>query len=382
MEDKQIIPLIHQKDTWCKMIIPEEVERKIRLLCREIHNIEWSGILFYKVTGSFEDKNLTVICQDIYQMDIGNGSYTEYTMNPSVASYMLDHDLIDCYQGHIHSHHNMSTFFSGTDTQELKDSGIDTNHFVSLIVNNIGKYTAGITKKVNSKRTVKETFTYNSFNDVEVTGEKEYTTEDSYLEWYNLDIEIQGKINNFEEEVLNRIKEIREEKNKRTLANPSSNANFVRENYSNIPINKAQTSFITNTSRGNQIQKELPFEKEDPIPYGSVKIDKNLVMSIVRQLITCSAVIPSNSTIDIDKWSKAIPKLYADRFGNIKIFKEFAEPYVDFLISYIDEEYIPDDMGPTEISCILAYEVQTVLRTMPKNIWIDTYIEILDDYII
>lgn len=102
MEDKQIIPLIHQKDTWCKMIIPEEVERKIRLLCREIHNIEWSGILFYKVTGSFEDKNLTVICQDIYQMDIGNGSYTEYTMNPSVASYMLDHDLIDCYQGHIH----------------------------------------------------------------------------------------------------------------------------------------------------------------------------------------------------------------------------------------------------------------------------------------
>ena len=380
MEDKQIIPLIHQKDTWCKMIIPEEVERKIRLLCREIHNIEWSGILFYKVTGSFEDKNLTVICQDIYQMDIGNGSYTEYTMNPSVASYMLDHDLIDCYQGHIHSHHNMSTFFSGTDTQELKDSGVDTNHFVSLIVNNIGKYTAGITKKVNSKRTVKETFTYNSFNDVEFTGEKEYTTEDSYLEWYNLDIEIQGKINNFEEEMLNRIKEIREEKNKGVL--PTSNTNFVRENYSNIPTNKTQTSFITNTSRGNQIQKELPFEKEDPIPYGSIKIDKNLVMSIVRQLITCSVVIPSNSTIDIDKWSKDIPKLYTDRFGNIKIFKEFAEPYVDFLISYIDEECIPDGIGPTEMSCILAYEVQTVLRTMPKNIWIDTYIEILDDYII
>lgn len=313
-------------------------------------------------------------------MDIGNGSYTEYTMNPSVASYMLDHDLIDCYQGHIHSHHNMSTFFSGTDTQELKDSGVDTNHFVSLIVNNIGKYTAGITKKVNSKRTVKETFTYNSFNDVEFTGEKEYTTEDSYLEWYNLDIEIQGKINNFEEEMLNRIKEIREEKNKGVL--PTSNTNFVRENYSNIPTNKTQTSFITNTSRGNQIQKELPFEKEDPIPYGSIKIDKNLVMSIVRQLITCSVVIPSNSTIDIDKWSKDIPKLYTDRFGNIKIFKEFAEPYVDFLISYIDEECIPDGIGPTEMSCILAYEVQTVLRTMPKNIWIDTYIEILDDYII
>ena len=30
------------------------------------------------------------------------------------------------------------TFFSGTDTQELRDGGKDTNHFVSLIVNNAG----------------------------------------------------------------------------------------------------------------------------------------------------------------------------------------------------------------------------------------------------
>ena len=117
MEEKQlkvqeVLTLYKRSNITFKMIIPEEVERKIRLLCREIHNIEWSGVLFYEVAGTFEDNNLVITCKDIYQMDIGNGAYTEYTMNPSVATYMLDHDLMDCYQGHIHSHHNMAKQFT------------------------------------------------------------------------------------------------------------------------------------------------------------------------------------------------------------------------------------------------------------------------------
>lgn len=381
MEEKQIITLVPQKDTWCKLIIPEEVERKIRLLCREIHNIEWSGILFYEVSGSFENKDLVVTCKDIYQMDIGNGSYTEYTIPPDVASYMLEHDLMGCYQGHIHSHHQMSTFFSGTDTQELRDGGNDTNHFVSLIVNNARTYTAGITRRIDAKKTIREEFSYKSFNDVEHSGVKEYITEDSYLEWYKMQIEIQGRNNSFEDEMLARIKEIKEEKSKKTTyENKYSGYSLPVKEEHQYP--KMQTSFTTTASKGNQIQKELPFEEESEIPYGRVKLDKNLVNTVLKQLVTCSIIIPSSSTIDLERWSKSVPKLYADRFVNIKIFKEFAEPYIDFLLNYTDYTEAPETLDLTEITCILAYELQSELRKLPKNIWLDTYIEILEDYIL
>lgn len=376
MEEKiQNLPLILQKDTWCKMIIPESVEKKIRLLCREIHNIEWSGVLFYEVSGSFEEKNLTVTCLDIYQMDIGNGAYTEYTMNPSVASYMLDHDLLNAYQGHIHSHHNMSTFFSGTDTQELRDGGNDTNHFVSLIVNNEGTYTAAITRKITSKRTVSEEYSYKSFNDTEYKGAKDYVSEDSYLEWYKLNIEIQGD-NQYEKEMMERIKELKESKNKVNTIRP------VNLNTPDYP-HRAVQSYTTPVGKGNQIQKELPFEEESDIPYGKIKIDDKLIQSLLKQLITCSVIIPNSSSIDLEKWSKAIPKLYSERFGTIHIFKEFAEPYVDFILNYVDGSDLPDTITDVGMAVgLLAYELQERLHKLPKNIWLDAYIEILDDYII
>ena len=46
--------------------------------------------------------------------------------------------------GHIHSHHNMSTFFSGTDTDELHENAVNYLYYLSLIVNFSGKYSAKI----------------------------------------------------------------------------------------------------------------------------------------------------------------------------------------------------------------------------------------------
>ena len=70
-------------------------------------------------------------------------------MSPDVVSYMANNsELLDCQMGLIHSHNNMSTFFSGTDIRTLEEEGLDRNHFVSLIVNNQGSYTAAITRKL------------------------------------------------------------------------------------------------------------------------------------------------------------------------------------------------------------------------------------------
>lgn len=381
MEEKKIeiqkvptIPLIHNTELSYKIIIPESVEKKIRFLCKEIHSIEWSGVLFYDVEGNFEDNSLVVKCLDIYQMDIGNGAYTEYTMNPSVATYMLDHDLMTAYQGHIHSHHSMAAFFSGTDTNELRDGGKDTNHFVSLIVNNAGKYVAGITRKIESTSTIVETCKYSTFGDETKEFTREYTEESKYLEWYKLQVEVQGQTIPFETEMLARIKEIREEKAKTTKT--FSNVNYPQY----TPV--SQPSYPTTLPKMNPLQKELPFEEEMDIPYGKIHIDKKIVDSVIKQMITCSAIIPSESSLDISKWIKSMNTLYTKRFGNIKTFEEFAVNYVSFLIDNTKDEALAEVLDATDMSCILAYDVMTELAKYPSNPWLEAYIKLLDDFVL
>ena len=101
--DKQLLPLFKGEKRDYKIIIPEEIESKIRFLCNKIHAVEWSGTLFYDIEGTFEDNNLVVTCKDIYLMDIGSAAYTEFNMSPDVISYMAQNpELLDYKTGLIH----------------------------------------------------------------------------------------------------------------------------------------------------------------------------------------------------------------------------------------------------------------------------------------
>jgi hypothetical protein len=294
-------------------------------------------------------------------------------MNPSVATYMLDHDLMTAYQGHIHSHHNMAAFFSSTDTNELRDGGKDTNHFVSLIVNNAGKYVAGITRKIESKSSIVETCKYSTFGDEVKEFSRVYTEESEYLEWYKLQVEVQGQVIPFETEMLARIKEIRDEKFKSTKT--FSNVNYPQYKPASQP------SYPTTLPKMNT-QKELPFEEETDIPYGRIHVDKKIVDSVIKQLTTCSAIIPSESSLDISKWIKSMNTLYTKRFGNVKTFEEFAVNYVSFLIDNTKDESLAEVLDATDMSCILAYDVMTELAKYPSNPWLETYIKLLDDFVL
>ena len=101
-------------------------------------------------------------------MDIGTEASTEFDMTPDVISYMTDNDLLDYQVGLIHSHHSMSTFFSGVDTNTLLEEGIDRAHFVSLIVNNKGSYTAGITRRVTATYNIKEVQVLDDNNNLQI----------------------------------------------------------------------------------------------------------------------------------------------------------------------------------------------------------------------
>lgn len=189
----ETLKLIKQDSTY-KIVIPENVEEKIRFLCAQVHEVEWSGILFYKKSGTMEDGSLVITCADIFPMDIGTGTYTEFDNSPDAVSYMCDHPELlapDVYNGLVHSHNNMATFFSGTDTSTLLEEGKDRNHFVSLIVNNAGTYTAAITRKAVKDLTISGTLKYKSFDDTEIElGELEpVKTQSTVVEYFMLEVE-------------------------------------------------------------------------------------------------------------------------------------------------------------------------------------------------
>ena len=369
-----------ENDTCFKLIVPKEVERKIRILCREIHNIEWSGVLFYQVEGSFDNNDLVITCTDIYQMDIGNASYTEYTITPEVSSYMLDHDLLGHYIGHIHSHHNMSTFFSGTDNQELIDGGSSTNHFLSLIVNNKGDYTAAITRKIESERNIVEDFTYKSFNNVECKGQDVYADTYSYIEKFKLDIEV-CKVEEVSDEVLDRIKELRDMKKSKTI-NTVNNSTYTP--FSTDLCKSPYNPNLHYSSFKEPKVQEFPLDDIDSVNYNySAPVDKDSIETVVKQLLTCSIIITDNSKVDIKKWAENLNKIYTNIFGSVPNFESFATNYVDFVLNnFVDEELDKLTNDPYEATSILAFKVKEYMEKLPKNVWINKYISILDDFII
>ena len=94
---------LKKKSDIYKIYIPEKVEQKFRYVCHQLPSVEWSGPLFYKVEGSFEDGSLTIKCEDIFIMDIGTAAYTEFEESPDIINYMVENpELLDCQIGLVH----------------------------------------------------------------------------------------------------------------------------------------------------------------------------------------------------------------------------------------------------------------------------------------
>lgn len=413
---KPTLELIKKKpDFSYRIIIPLEVERKIRLLCTHISQVEWSGILFYKVEGAFnnEANPLTIKCVDIYQMDKGSGTYTEFDMSSDVVTYMVDHPELlneDVFQGLIHSHNNMATFFSGTDTATLKQEGADMAHFVSLIVNNVGTYSAAVTRRCKVKQRINEVFAYPTWKEGEVAGTDSFEVEDEYIEWYPLEVEKETlPVDAVEAEVVARMKEIDTEKAK--IKTPIYNgSSYGAKNYNGsyqsrypgiqvgddsmggnyVPIGQYgqpkkefeehKSSFPTQPTN---TQKDIPFESEDyKIPYGVVRANAKIVDWVVRQLITGSIILPVGSKLNVGKWMESMDKVFDERFESIAEFEAFASNFVDYIINYTTDDTLVNTLDDTEMVAILAYEVRMALKELPSNIWINNYINMLDDYIL
>ena len=393
----KVISLVQKSGTYnYKLIIPAEVERKIRFTCQKVWNTEWSGTLFFTHEGSFENNDLVIRCVDIYIMDIGTQAYTEFDMNPDVIAYMTEHsELLDCQMGLIHSHNNMSTFFSGTDTATLKEEGRDRNNFVSLIVNNAGSYTAAITRRIKSKQ-VMESVSYEFFGDGEKQDTKKYVSDADEIEWFYLKIEKEGENYSFPDMAarLEEIKQTKAEKAKKAQA-PAYSSDYK-------PV--IANSYGTKAGPANLVNKEdskpkvaqptlfdnvddLSFDDNYSLPYGQVTLDKVTLKSLVLQLITGSIIISNDSKIDITKWAKSMPALYEKRFGKgeegMENFKMWADTYTEYLTWYVTDEKLKElGFDETEICAICAHDMIEELTKLPENDYIKGYIDALQKYLI
>ena len=385
MEKQKDLSLVKKQSTF-KLVIPIEVERKIRYLCQKIPNVEWSGTLFYTHKGSMEEGNLVITCKDIFVMDIGSQAYTEFDMSPDVISYMCDNtELLDMQMGLIHSHNNMAAFFSGTDTNTLKEEGRDRNHFVSLIVNNEGTYTAAITRKVKSVKTINESYSYGSFNDEEVSSAKEYTEESEVIEYYGLDITKEGVYYSFQE-LDKRLDEIRKKKANATptkIVTPIS-VTYPRGREINAGGRPVYTPSLFKEME-DEVAKYKPAKETDgAVPFELPDISQKDVQHVLIQMLTGSNIIRDTSKIDLKKWVATMPQLFGERFGvdeaGLKDFERWADQHCEFLIFDKEPPFIEAE---PEIDWVSAFAMALYeeLDALPKNDYIEIFKSTVEQWI-
>ena len=405
-ELKKLPPLKKNLSSSYKMIITDKVERMIRFICEKVWNVEWSGVLFYEVDGNFEDNSLVVTCRDIFLMDTGSSGYTEFDMSPDVVTYMTKKpELLDCKMGLIHSHNNMSTFFSGTDQNTLREEGNDRNHFVSLIVNNEGTYTAAITRKVKYKAT--RSLSYEGFYGP-VSCDDTEETEGEEIEWFNLDIEFESKPNPDLIEITDRLAEIKDSKSMKHYRSWEPNLNdsfnddligssgFERWNTKlNAPsVTKAYQStykeptlFDDLYSQKNNIPSVMKTPKEEEKISGTytkeatkVVTDK-MVVEIVNQLISGSVSITKLDKEVKEKLIKSMVSRFDDRFGKddsgMTLFEYWASDFIEFLMWFTVTD---PDVDEVEVAFELCNRTIDALEKLPANKYINKYIELILSY--
>lgn len=188
----------------------------IREWCRLSPNNEWSGVLFYDINGSFVNNDIEFTAKDFYVLDIGSSTFTSYEMTPEVCSYMIEHNLLDYKTGLIHSHDTMAAFFSGTDNETLRKEGGDSCHYLSLVVNNEGKYVARVTRKITETITGRKKINFQSYDDTSFeTDGDEVITERTVIQYFNLNIIMPDNDNPSVNEIKNRYTELKATKHQK-----------------------------------------------------------------------------------------------------------------------------------------------------------------------
>lgn len=367
--------ILKKQDNTYELIITPELEEKIRFLCARFPNNEYSGVLFYDYTGRFEDNSLVLTAKDFCLMDYGSATYTEFDKSAEICNYMIEHDLLECQQGLMHSHDQMPTFFSGTDLGTLQEEGSDMNNFLSLIVNNAGQYTAAITRKVKHIPHVTEVLEYEFFGEETINiGNDEYDAIESYeIEYFFLDIE-KPTVNIGYTDLFNRIEEISKDKTKIANISREPRANFIVEpTLKATPLYKETNISFSKTNTAVQ----AGVDTDESIDYNKYKFNETDLNNIVKQLLIGSPIFTPK---DLNEWVQKMPTVFSKRFGEgqkgLANYRAFIGYFVEFLVTEAFDDNLAEE-GYLEDSqmAICAYGVLQKLHTFKTN----SFIEVIED---
>lgn len=311
------------------------------------------------------------------------------------------------------------TFFSGTDLSTLKEEGNDANHFVSLIVNNAGSYTAAITRKVSYTSKGKSSIKYATFDNVVIEGaESDFEKEESLIEYYYLTINKETVPEPPKSELELRLEEVRANANSyinkkgvaAVVVGETSNASrnltggYTNKNYYNLPHidipsireeekNSPKQLSLFDDKEMKEVKeekKELPvsnsYEDLDmSIAYDEDHIDEEIVNQTVMQIITGDIFSIYKQNVDLDKWAANMGNLYNKRFGDPEQYDSF-DYWVDTFLEFLENELFDEDLinkgGRDYMDAIWAYDVIVKLQDMPKNKYLDKFVESLERWLL
>ena len=381
------------------------MEEKIRYLLRKFPATEWSGVLFTTYEGSFEENNLVITCQDIFPMDLGNSTFTAFSMNEDVASYIAQNmEIFECDCQLVHSHHQMSAFFSGTDLSTLQAEGNERNCFVSLIVNNAGTYCAAVTRKVQTKSevTVKnlgKSYEFFGEGEVQLEGGEETATktiDSEVIEYFMLDIE-KEEVENPLDYLDKRFEVIQEKKKKEVTVSPIDR---YWKDIKSPATKKSEDEEVdgefyewlhgTKNPKTKQLSLfddgiELP--EKDPMDVPLWLPQKEAVHKAVVKMVTCSLII-NPIKFNLDQWvERHMVRMYKEIFGEEKegltdAFDKWKEFAIDFYIDDLADENIPENMEYEEFQAIAAESLQEEIgKYYSDNIYMKEYYDMLTNYI-
>lgn len=368
------------------LIISDKLEKKIRVLCNKFPSTEWSGILFYSCKGSFQDDSMEFTAEDLLFMDTGGSVTTEFYLDEAnIGSYIIDHDLFGCQCGLIHSHHSMSAYFSGQDTEMLNQEGKSRNHFLSLVVNNSGKYVACVTLKSTTTYEIKSNLKFLSYNNEEIQIEEKEEQEEECIYKCDLNIyknntlicddydELMETIANCEV-----IKKEREEREKREKENKNISS-FERKVFFEPEI-----TFPEFYKEGT-----LPFcsnnEFFDYTDYNSVNgvLTQKEVECYAGQLLSLSLLV--NNDKEAQVFLNNMENIFNERFSTIEEYNESLEVIYSYVIENILWEYLCSKIEAEKVIGIdieeefknAKYQIINKLTEYKSNKYIETIIKML-----
>lgn len=285
------------------------------------------------------------------------------------------------------SHQNFGAFFSGTDLGTLLEEGKDTNHFVSLIVNNAGSYCAAITKKVKEITKGERSFKYNTFNDNVVEGSTaSFESETFYIEYYPLEITVEEAVKS---ELELRLEEVRNSSKSYVNKGRVTLDAEIKE-AKEVNINKYyQPSLFSPQEMGEKPKKdngEEYTELDMSIGYGEEHIDSVIVKNTVMQIITGDIFSIYKQNIDLNKWAANMEVLYDKRFKvSDELGNNSSSYWIDGILEFLENEVIDDKFADKDrdyMDAIWAFDVISELEKFPSNKYLKAFIDSLERWLI